>query len=651
MISKGIDSMCGFVVRIGDISCYQDGLIEKMLDSIGHRGPDNRAVWLNNNIQMGHARLSILDISSDANQPMSSKCDRYVIVFNGEIYNHLEVRKSLSSRLKFKSTSGDTETLVEAISEIGLHETLKLLNGIFSFVVFDKMEAKAYLVRDHFGVKPLYLFSDETGYYIASELKAFYQVKSFKPTLNLNYLPCQLSYRGVPSPNTLINEVSKIEPGQIKAVCTKTNLVSEQYYWTELCTSSTKSKSGRYEVDEAAALVEKELYEGFEENLLSDVEIGLFLSGGLDSSAIAHFASERLNAYVPLSFTASFKDDASIDESIDAFNTASRLKFNHFEVALTQEKFIERLDEATMIIEEPCSAPVSVPILLLAEEAKKAGLKVILSGEGSDEIFAGYPKWRTLLKINHILDKTPKSVVALLLKLETLQFISKTSGWKNFFELLRRYKVSGQVFWGGGVDFTMSEVAEIMQLPLGTVTENLRDNVFDQQVAKLSRRGIAYNENTFPILYDTFFRLPDILLNRLDKILMFNSIEGRVPFINRRLLEIFLRSTSSFQKHWRSSPKVVLRRILASKFDFKLAEKKKGFRVPLQSYRGDLFSQRAKSAIITFNERTAMFSTTALSEIVFKPQDRRLLMIYSFVIWYCMFIKNELPEFVKRSYV
>ena len=159
----------------------------------------------------------------------------------------------------------------------------------------------------------------------------------------------------------------------------------------------------------------------------------------------------------------------------------------------------------------------------------------------------------------------------------------------------------------------MSEVAEIMQLPLGTVTENLRDNVFDQQVAKLSRRGIAYNENTFPILYDTFFRLPDILLNRLDKILMFNSIEGRVPFINRRLLEIFLRSTLSFQKHWRSSPKSFLRRVLASKFDLKLAKKKKGFRVPLQSYRGDLFSQRAKRAIITFNERTAMFSTTALS--------------------------------------
>ena len=203
--------MCGFVIGISDETRSQSHVYEGMLSAIDHRGPDARGIFESEKFFFGHVRLSILDESDAANQPMWSSCGRYLIVFNGEIYNHIALRALMPSDKTFRSGSSDTETLIEAISELGLNETLQLVNGIFAFALYDNNSNTITLVRDHFGVKPLYFYSKNGRFFAASELRAFYVIPDFEPILDRDWLMCHLAFRGVPAPNTLIKGVQKIE--------------------------------------------------------------------------------------------------------------------------------------------------------------------------------------------------------------------------------------------------------------------------------------------------------------------------------------------------------------------------------------------------------------------------------------------------------
>ena len=211
--------------------------------------------------------------------------------------------------------------------------------------------------------------------------------------------------------------------------------------------------------------------------------------------------------------------------------------------------------------------------------------------------------------------------------------------------------MSNEVFWGGGVDFTMKEIGDLLNCNVDTVADELKTKTLDAQKIKMKKRGLSPDLYSFPILYDMLFRLPEILLVRLDKLLMHQSIEGRVPFLNKDSVEIFLSSDVSFRKSYYKSPKNVLRKALSKIVDIPVSAAKKGFRVPIKSYRTSNEAKEAIQLIQLFNSRSNIFHSEALDEHVFKAKDRQFLSIYIFVIWYCIFIENLLPEYITDSYV
>ena len=402
----GIFSLDGANHNLSEIS---NGMANKLL----HRGPDNVGAWSNvgKTISLGHTRLSILDLSCFGNQPMCSPSGRYTIVFNGEIYNHLKLRKMMDFS-NWRGTS-DTETLLAAFEEWGIDRTLKQAVGMFAFGLWDNFRDELILGRDRAGEKPIYYGLDNGFFAFASELKAFKAIKNWKFEINRDVLPSYFRHGYVPTPYSIWRNIRKLIPGTTLTIKKEYNHFSDLlpvHFWN--LDSFSNDAGCKFEDDKVAITeLDRLLNQSIEEQSISDVPIGSFLSGGIDSSLITAIMQAQSSTSVE-TFSIGFMSP-DFDESVFAKDISSYIGSKHTELIFEQKDLSELVISLPAIYDEPFADSSQIPTILLSNVAKKQ-VSVCLTGDGGDELFGGYNRHFFAVKFYNKISCLPKPIRTLL---------------------------------------------------------------------------------------------------------------------------------------------------------------------------------------------------------------------------------------------
>ena len=630
--------MCGLTGIISKNGSIKSNELIEMTESISHRGPDGEGIFISSdtNIGLGHRRLAILDLDSSADQPFFDETKETILVYNGEIYNHASLRKELLDEgYNFRTSHSDTEVISIGYKAWGIKKLVSKLNGMFAFIIFSEDKKCLHIVRDRFGIKPLYLLRTESSIYISSEIKAFYKIKDFVPKLDVENLSDHLYFRSLPSPHTLIKGVEKIPPGSITSI--DTNSLSEnRFSFWQSSDNPSLDVSDHRSIDE---IFHSSM------NLMSqaDVPVGVFLSGGIDSGLVA----ASLKNYVEeiTAFTVTYEDQKKYDEFLKASFVAKQINADHVKVEISEKNFLNDLSKMTYYLEEPISAPVCIPVMHLSEAARKKDIPVILAGEGADEVFIGYESWLQILRFNNFINFFPKSFISLIANfVSQILTIFQGRRFSRIIDLLDRLKNDLPIFWGGAWDFTVYDLKRLLKK--------------DITINKIYKKNIRPIRNEFNQLYniddvsawmiycDAKFRLPELMLPRLDKLCMAYSIEGRVPFLDHRLFDQYI----SFDKRFRDSNikigKDQIREIYGKYFNKKdSVEKKIGFQAPVAEWKSTAFGEYSKKIVMTFVKRTDIFDEEYTLQIMNSESDRLYYGLMSFVVWYNQYIEEVLPEF------
>jgi len=566
--------MCGIAGWIaGPESALAEDTLESMLHAIAHRGPDDqgaarfRCASTGHHVFLGHRRLAIID-PEGARQPMCDSEAGLALTFNGEIYNFRELREELR-RFGYRFTrDSDTEVLLRAYQHWG-REVVHRLRGMFAFAIWDARNERLFLARDRFGEKPLFLYENGSGLYFASEVKALLRVPGVKTSVNLEAVWDYLAYRYVPGPKTLFTGIRKLMPGT--AAAWERGKLEEQRYWTAPDRSPCRLQQPQR--DAVAAFLYR-LDEAVKLQMVSDVPFGAFLSGGLDSSTIVALMS-RHNSKVN-TFSVGFRE-GGYSELAYADEVAAHFGTQHHEIVVAYRDIIERLPQLVAYRDAPVSEPADVPIYLLAREAARS-VKMVLTGEGSDELLGGYPKHIAerfaqgyQLLPGYVRHRLVEPLVYALpygfRRIKTAVTNLNIEDWRE------RY-----VRWFGALNRSERDRFSTLRLNGTSFTDA---PPFDADSRSSALRRILY--------FDQTSWLPDNLLERGDRMTMAASIEARVPFLDHELAA-FVSSLPDRYRIRRLRSKWILReagkQLLPKRI---LTRPKVGFRVPINEwFRGEM---------------------------------------------------------------
>lgn len=507
-------------------------LAEKMNKTTSHRGPDGTGIFVGEGISFGHNRLSIIDLSEAASQPMTSQDDNLVIIFNGEIYNFRELKEELKLSYFFK-TKSDTEVILAAYQKWG-EDCVNRLNGMFAFAIWDKLQKKLFLARDHFGIKPLYYFWDGKKFIFSSEIKAILE-HGIERKLNKEALNHYLRVLYTPAPLTMFQGIYKMEPGSIATL--KNGVFSVKKYW-DPSVEMTKSNSGEIENN-----IRESVKKAVARQLVSDRPLGVYLSGGMDSSIVLNcIAKERKNIDT---FSVGF--ELSLDEETNKFNrdfnlarqTAAFYGTNHHEVVVSPGEVAGYLEKAVWHLDEPISNATVVPMMKLAEYAKSKGVHVVLGGDGGDELFGGYERYRLSLMASYF-RRLP----------EFLRYIFSYLG-KTFQKLDTKEGVDRFSLFM----FQKNDILESV-VEKDFFDAKLTANFFD---AKFFRNKTGESFEKIFMETDLQSWLPDESLVRSDKTSMSSALETRVPLLDIEVAKLAL-STPVLSKVNIFGTKIALKR-------------------------------------------------------------------------------------------
>jgi asparagine synthase (glutamine-hydrolysing) len=547
-------------------------------EALSHRGPDDHGSWIDENsgLVLAHTRLSIIDLSQHGHQPMVSRDGRYVISFNGEIYNHNDLATELNREGVQLSGHSDTESALELIATLGLESAVRQFDGMFAFALWDRRERCLHLVRDRLGIKPLYYGKFSGAWVFGSELKALSGIPEWTREIDRNALGEYMRYGYVPDQSCIFRGMSKVAPGTITTIPFDDGRSTSHTFWS-LAESIQSAPPSRLPIDKKTAvdLIHTELRESVRQRMAADVPIGVFLSGGLDSSLIASI-TQSLSPTPIRTFTIGFKEP-EFDESEYAKAISAKLGTRHSSVMLSATDALGLIPELPGVYDEPFADPSQLPTILVSRLAASE-VKVVLSGDGGDELFGGYTRYESTARHWRRIAALPKALRSLLASV--LNTASNSSRVHNrvlrLVSLLRAY--SRPDFYHQAISM-LNDVSRILPSAKNT------DGRFLES-ASLAALASIEEEMMYT---DTITYLPGDILTKVDRASMSTGLEVRVPFLHHKVVEAVW-SLALENRINPMDPKDLIKAILDEYLDRSLFERpKKGFAVPLAQWlRGPL---------------------------------------------------------------
>lgn len=637
--------MCGLVGWISPRGRVEAELLDRVRDALAHRGPDGAGRWISpdRRVGLGHRRLSIVDLSDGGAQPMSAD-DRATIAFNGEIYNHAELRRELEEAgVRFRSDHSDTEVLLRGYLHWGLDALLERCDGMFAFALHDRATDRLVLVRDAIGIKPLYLATTRRGELLfASEAKAFLEHPDHERGIDAEALPHFLSFRAVPAPRTLLANVECLAAGEVVEVDVASGRRTRRRWWDPLDAARRPAAT----LDEARDEIADALDRAVGRRLQADVPVGLFLSGGVDSAYLAMRAASRRDGLD--AWTVGYPGHARYDETADARDVAERARADHHLVSIDEDDFAAALPHVAWHQDEPIAAPVCTSVWFLSRAAREAGVPVVLAGEGSDELFVGYESWMKLRdaeRWNRRLPDLPGRLVRRGASLVGDVLLPWTSPAR---EVLRRAGAGQPLFWSGALDFGEAGKRRLLGSSAGSAADTWAEAIEPLRRDFLERAD-ARDTTLWMTYVDLRLRLPQLMLPRLDKMGMAFSIEGRVPFLSREVVERVVGLPAAWRGGAGDTPKALFKEIAARdlprEFVFRT---KRGFQAPVSEWRESSFGRTWRPALVEFANRTGLFDPAGVRELVERRADRRWFSLVNFALWHELFVEpvlgRALPE-------
>jgi len=572
--------MCGIVGLLNQKNSYSTSelkeIMSKMASTLQSRGPDNTDTWNNakKGIALGHTRLSIIDLSTEGNQPIHSSNKRFSLSYNGEIYNFPEIRQDLESKgINFKGHA-DSEVLVEACNVYGIKETIAKLIGMFAFAIWDNKEETLTLVRDRLGIKPLYWGRVGGDILFASQSKAFSKHPKWQPQINEEALAYYFRFGYIPHPYSIYNDIQQLTPGHLITI-NKDLQTKEESYWQLNYTTTSLSET------EATEQLEHLLNDAIKKRMISDVPIGAFLSGGVDSSLITAIMQQQSSRPIK-TFTVGFHN-SNFDESPHARKIAEHLGTDHTELHVTPQDMQDLIPSIPDAYDEPFADSSQVPTMLISKLIRNH-VTVALSGDGGDEIFAGYNRYIFANKLKQLFS-TPHTIRAL-----TAGII--TSVAPNIWDKI----IPGQSISGDKIH----KLASVLKLKhfhdiyphLTSQWQDTKLPLSNDTIQNLSSKD-HFQTNIDNIhsmqIADIHNYLPDDILTKVDRASMAYGLEARVPLLDHRIVEFGMSLPLKYSLD-KGVSKKILRNILYKHIPKKLIERPKmGFAIPLADWlRGDL---------------------------------------------------------------
>lgn len=589
--------MCGIVGALSSKNNDLESIAREMTHTLHHRGPDDQGVWLDKkaDIALGHARLSILDLTSAGHQPMISASERFVIAFNGEIYNHLQLRKEIEQQ-KFYSWRGhsDTETLLAGFELWGFEATLKKAVGMFAIALWDAKDRSLYLARDRMGEKPLYYGFQNNVFMFASELKALKAHPAFESNINRDAISLQMRHSYIPEPHSIYEGIQKLIPGHFLKLNADTNEIKISAYWTlDRAVSQGISNPFTGNNTEAILNIENILKEAVQSQMLSDVPLGAFLSGGIDSSLVTALMQSQSNTPTK-TFTIGFHEEG-YNEAEFAKTVARHLKTDHTELYVTDREALEVVPLLPTLYDEPFSDSSQIPTFLVSQMTKQH-VTVALSGDGADELFGGYNRYFWANKIWKKIGFLPHSVRSNIAHLLTLpspdtlndqfssisHYLPRRYRYKNFGDKL--HKLAEILALSSKEETYLSLISHWKSPQEIVISANEPSAVLNKLIEKKELDFISQMMYADAISY-----LPGDILTKVDRASMGVSLETRAPFLDHRVVEAAWKLPLSM-KIQGDQGKWILRQILYKYVPKEMIERPKmGFGAPIDSWlRGPL---------------------------------------------------------------
>ncbi len=610
--------MCGFVGFCSK-EIKDERILKKMNDIIAHRGPDSDGYLIDGDVHFGFRRLSIIDLA-EGSQPILSENEDVAIIFNGEIYNYKDIKKDLLEKgYKFK-TKTDTEVILNGYLAYGEEGILSKLRGMFAFTIWDKRENKLFGARDHFGIKPYYYTQIEDDFLFASEIKAFLPYPKFEKKVNEKVLKNYLVYQYNPSEESFFQGVKKLRPGHYYTY-KNSELKIKRYFKLEL---DYQDQS----LEETIQNIEKEVEKSIRYHKISDVEVGSFLSGGVDSSYVV------AKADVDKTFSVGFEHDG-FDETVHARELSKLLKVKNYSKIISPDEFFEAIKKVQYYSDEPHANLSAVALYILSSLAKNY-VKVVLSGEGADELFAGYNEYELPL-IHKIYKFLPFSLRKSLYE--------KTKDKPHFHgkTIITKYGQKPEESYIGQAHIMNDDEANSL------LKEKYKSDVKAIDLTKKYYDMVSDMDDDSKKLYlDMNMWIIDDILLKADKMTMANSLELRVPFLDKEMWDL-ARKIPISHKVTKGTTKYAFRQAAGRAMPDEWSKRRKvGFPVPFVSFiKEEKYYKIVKE---TFNKDfvSEFFEVDRINELLDshykgeKNNGRKIYTIYTFLLWYDQYFANPI---------
>ena len=611
--------MCGFAGYIHNYGTFdKEEVIHKMADSIKHRGPDDAHYYIDDGIALGFRRLSIIDLEG-GRQPILNEDGSLVLLFNGEIYNYQELREELIKAGHVFTTKTDSETILHGYEEYG-KKILDRLRGMFAFIIWNKNTKELFGARDIFGIKPFYYYKKGKEFMFGSEIKSFLSHPNFEKELDEDMIPLYLSYEYSPDERTIFKNVFKL-PGAHCFTYKNGELKVERYYKIEYKIEDDKS----LEYWEDA--ITKEFTESVSMHQIADVEVGCFLSSGVDSSYVVKEISKGTKKVK--TFSVGYEEE-KYSELPYAQGFSNVIGVPNIANKVSADEFFDAVPEIQYYMDEPLPNPSEIPLYFLAKNARRY-VKVVLSGEGADELFGGYPMYLAGGHFDHYSHKVPRPVRKVL---GTVAKHCPNFKGKNF--LVRGAMEPYQRFMRANYVFQSAERQKFLKRPIASkVPEEYSKRYFDEVSNLDEPTQLQYVDMHTWMIYD--------ILLKADRMSMANSLELRVPFLDKKMLELSTRIPSRYRAA-NETTKIALRGAAIKQLPERTANKKKlGFPIPLNDWlREDKYYNKVKAAFQS-DIAEKFFVTSELMKLLDDHKSGKALNMqkiwsfYTFILWYEQF--------------